>query len=52
MGRVSEAGSEEAGNVGCVEGDKPAGAVSRMKATVAVGACVLSEVFVIVGDLK
>jgi len=52
VGRVGEAGSEEAGNMGRVGGDKLAGAVSRMKATVVVGACALSEVFVIVGDLE
>ena len=52
MGRVGEAGSEEAGNAGCVKGNKPAGAVSHMKAMVAVGACMPSKVFIIVGDLE
>jgi len=52
VGRVGKAGSEEAGNVGHVGGDKLAGAVSHMKATVMVGARALNEVFVIVGDLE
>ena len=52
MGRVGKAGLEEAGNVGCVEGNKPASAVLHMKATVTVGARMLSKVFVIIGDLK